>query len=379
MYELSLNIIDMLLIFLFIWLGISMFIANPVQGAYFRWLTRGITIFMLFLVGKEMIRTSDDLWTVTTIFAAQGLIMGVMGIIEGFFQINIWLLLSPFLTPTWKPIYMEYHLEMLLGKIVRIKGPFFHPVHYGQYLAFLLPFCIGIMSRKRMLGIIAFPLALLAMIFTQTRSAYIAAIVSLVVFIFFAKLKIAVKTLVVVILGSTIIAFFFSPYLIDLYEHRILETVHSDGIYHSEMLARIKTPGIILNAVVRESPSFGFGPHLKDNDFVNIFSEGEIVMNETPYAVMGAFEHGVPYFLGVEIYFGGIMMFMVYLVMHYRKGKDMDKYGLSLIFLTAFAASMVTLHIQQLGETLSNIIIVFAGIQSVYYHEKYILKSMSNR
>ncbi len=65
-HELSLNVMDMLLLFLFIWLGISMFIANPVPGAYFRWPTRGITIFLLFLVGKEMIRTSDDLWTVIT-------------------------------------------------------------------------------------------------------------------------------------------------------------------------------------------------------------------------------------------------------------------------------------------------------------------------
>ena len=374
-HELSLNVMDMLLLFLFIWLGISMFIANPVPGAYFRWPTRGITIFLLFLVGKEMIRTSDDLWTVITIFAAQGLIMGVIGIIEALSQFNLWVLLSPYLTPAWKPAHVGYHSQMLLGKVLRLKGPILHPVQYGQYLAFLLPFCIGIMLRKKMFGIIAFSSVLLAIVFTQTRAAYLAVIVSFVVFMFFAKRKMAVKVLVVVISVSTIIVFFFSPYLIDLYEHRILATVRSDGVYHHGVLKRIKTPGRILNAVVLESPVFGFGPHTRDKDFENIFPAGEYVMNETSYAVMGAFEHGIPYALGFEIYFCGIIVFMVYLVMLYKKGKDMNKYGIFLIFLTAFTASFVTLHIEMQGETLTNIIIVFAGIQSVYYHERHMLKS----
>lgn len=373
-HELSLNVMDMLLIFLFIWLGISMFIANPVQGAYFRWLTRGITIFMLFLVGKEMIRTSDDLWTVITIFAAQGLIMGVIGIIEALSQFNLWVLLSPFFTPTWKPAHVDYHSEMLLGKVMRIKGTFLHPVPYGQYLAFLLPFCIGIMSRKRILGIIAFSLALPALIFTQSRCSYLAVIVSFMVFMFFSKREIAIKVSGIVILVSAIIVFFFSPHLIDLYEHRILETVHSDGIFHEGMRRRVNTPEVILKTTMKESPIFGFGHQKGDKAFHYVFSQGgDKVINETSYAVIGALEHGIPYALGFEIYFGGIMFFMAYLVMHYRKGKDVDKYGLSLIFLTAFAASMVTLHIQALGETLSNIIIVFAGIQNVYYRERHML------
>jgi hypothetical protein len=176
----------------------------------------------------------------------------------------------------------------------------------------------------------------------------------------------------IVILGSAIIAFFFSPYLIDAYEHRILETVRSDGRYHKTMLMRVNTPGIILKTTMKESPLFGFGPQKGDKAFHYVFSQGK-VMNETSYTVMGALEHGIPYALGFEIYFGGIMIFMVYMVRQYRKGKDADKYRLSLIFLTAFAASMVTLHIQQLGETLTNIIIVFAGIQNVYYRERHML------
>ena len=379
-HALTLNLMDKLLIFLFIWMGISMFFATHEQGAYFRWPTRGMMIFMLFLVGKEMIRTLDDLWTVITIFAVQGFVMGLVGIIEAFSQFNIWLLLDTFMTPTWKKMSVEiYHDATILGKIVRIKGPYMHPVDYAQYLAFLLPFCIGIMARKKMLGIIAFSSVLPAIIFTQTRAAYLAVIVSLVVLMFFANRKIAVKVLVVVMLTGAIVAFFFPPYAIDIYENRILETVHSNGIYHDEMLSRLAGPEIILNAVVQERPFFGFGPQGYDGDFRKISPNGITLLNETSYAVMGAFEHGIPYGLGLEIYFCGIIVFMVYLVRISKKGKYLNKHGVFVIFLTAFAASFTTLHIETQGETLSNIIIVFAGIQNIYYHEKYILKCRDNR
>ncbi len=377
--ELTLNVMDMLLIFLFVWLGISMFIANPIQGAYYGWPSRGITIFLLFLVGKEMIKTSDDLWTVVTIFAAQGLVMGAIGIIEAFTQFNLWDLLSPYLTPAWKPTRVGYHhhSQMLLGEILRIKGPMGHAVAYGQYLAFLLPFCIGIMWRKRIFGMVAFSLALLAMIFTQSRSSYIAAIVSFMLFLFFARRIVAIKVLGVVILTGAIIAFFFSPYMIDLYENRILATVRSDGRFHEGMLIRVESPVIILKSTIKESPLFGFGHQSGDKVFHYAWAKGAI--DETAFAVIGALENGIPYALGVEIYFGGIMIFMVYQLMFYRKGKIANKYNLSLIFFTAFTAGMVNLHIQQLGESLSNIIIVFAGIQSVYYHERYVMKNRDNR
>ncbi|MGR3302587.1 MAG: O-antigen ligase family protein [Candidatus Scalindua sp.] len=373
-FGLSLNFMDMLLIFLFIWLGISMFIANPLQGAYFRWPTRGITIFLLFLVGKEMIKTTDDLWTVITIFAAQGLIMGAIGIIEAFTQFSLWVQVDRILTPSYHKV-SGYHPQMLLEKILRIKGPFNHPVPFGQYLAFLLPFCVGIMLRKKVFGIVSFIITLLALILTQTRAGYVAVIVSFVVFLFVAERRIVVKVLGILIPASAIIAFCFSPYLIDLYEKRVLTTVRSDGLYHSQMLKRINSPAIILKTTMKESPLFGFGFQRAPQHDIFTYRKA---MAETSYAVWGGMENGIPYALGLEIYFGGIMIFMAYLTMHYKKRKYADKYRLSLIFLTAFTAGVVTLHIQCLLETLPYIIIVFAGVQSVYYHERKILKSRNN-
>jgi len=375
MFVLSLNAMDMLLIFLFVWLGISMFIANPINTAYYKWPTRGITLFMLFLVGKEMIRTTDDLWTVVTIFATQGFIMGAVGIIEAFTQYSLWVQLDRLFTPSYYAVSPYDSSRVLLGKIVRIKGTFTHSAAYGQYLSFLLPFCIGIMSRKRMFGMIAFSLALLAMIFSQSRGCYIAAIVSFMVFIFIARRILAIKVLGVVILTGVIITFFFSPLVIDLYKTTILKTVRSDGQWHNGMLLRASSPAVILRTTMNESPLFGLGPQRAIGHYIFAYRKA---MDETSYAIWGAIENGIPYALGLEIYFGGIIIFMVYLSMYYRKVKNPDKHNLYVIFLIAFTAGMVNLHIQRLGVSLSNIIIVFAGIQGVYYHERYVTKSGGN-
>lgn len=231
----------------------------------------GVDLFFFFFVVHSVVRTKDDIEWLLKVVGTLVALTALLGLIEHATGRNVFEYVTPYLPQRFQDIFEGIARGsaggLARGHLSRVRSTFEGPLTFGTVLALGLPVCMALALRARTAGarwrwLLATGLVAAAILLTASRSVYVVAGVTFLIFIAFAPDRRVRRQ--AFIAGVAVVCFFVSqPAVRDTMT--AFFDVQRNGVLEGSLRARREDYGPVLT-LVDKKPLFGYAPRSFKSD-----------------------------------------------------------------------------------------------------------------